>query len=141
MERAFDAPKGLQTPLHGHTLLLGCLSLIFFKKINTSPRQINSKIQEFERGHSYQVLFGVYLVFIWLGTWLGESVTKKLIENMFSGRRTLVFLRQTRLSNANGGVCHGRPTDATTVSSNASVTKASSRLSTMEELLTTSDRR
>jgi hypothetical protein len=32
------------------------------------------------------------LVFIWLGTWLGESVMKKLIENMFSGRQTL---RQT----------------------------------------------
>jgi hypothetical protein len=77
MERAFDTPKGLQTPLHGHTLLLRCLSLIFLE-INTSPRQINLKIREFERCHAYQVPFGVYLVLIWLGTWLGESVTEKV---------------------------------------------------------------
>jgi hypothetical protein len=63
MERAFDAPKGLQTPLHGHMLLLRCLSLIFLK-INTSPRQINLKTWGFERGHSYQVPIGVYSCFI-----------------------------------------------------------------------------
>jgi hypothetical protein len=40
------------------------------------------------------------------------------------------------MSHANGGVCRGRPTNTATVSSDASVAKAASRLSTVEELLT-----
>jgi hypothetical protein len=61
-------------------LLLGCLSLIFLK-INTSLRQNILKNLRLERGHSYQVPFGVYWVLIWLGTWLGESVAKKVDRN------------------------------------------------------------
>jgi hypothetical protein len=51
------------------------IAYVFLKR-NTSLRQINLKIRGFERGHSYQVPIGVYLIFIGIGAWLGEIVSK-----------------------------------------------------------------
>jgi hypothetical protein len=50
--------------------------LLIFQKRNTSLRQNNLKFQGFERGHSYQVSIGVYLIFIGIGTWLGEIASE-----------------------------------------------------------------
>jgi hypothetical protein len=61
MERAFDAPKGLQTPLHGHTLLLGCLSLIFFKKLILAQGKLIQKFKSLREVTHIRF----YLVFIW----------------------------------------------------------------------------
>jgi hypothetical protein len=89
MKRAFDAPKGLETPLHGHMLLLGCL-LLFFPKNKTSLRQ--NYFENFE-GLREVTHIRLHLVFIWFlfglePSW--EKVSrKKLNENMFSGRQTL----------------------------------------------------
>jgi hypothetical protein len=69
-----------------------------------------------------------------------KKLIKKHVFRASDAATDTGFWRQTRLSHANGGVCRERPTDAATVSSDTSVAKASSRLSTVEELLTVSDR-
>jgi hypothetical protein len=102
MERAFDAPKGLQTPLHDHTLFLGCLLPIFLK-INISPRQINLKIWGFERGHSYQVIIGVYLCLIELKLGWEKLCRRSKEEKLKTTDRTLNRTRRYSTTASSSG--------------------------------------
>ena len=74
--RAFEAPIGHKTLLCGHIVLLAPF-IAYFLKNNYSRRQNTLKIlRVWERSHIL-VSIGVYLALIWIGTWLGESVTKR----------------------------------------------------------------
>jgi hypothetical protein len=119
--------------------------IAYFSKNDTSLRQnILKNLRVWERSlisGSIWCLFGVYLAWNLVGRKHHEKVDRKHFFRASDAATDTSFWRQTHLSHANGGVCHERPTDAATVLSDMSVVKASPRLSTMEELLTTSDRR
>jgi hypothetical protein len=89
MERAFGAPKGLETPLHGHMLLLGCLSIIFLKIITSLRQNILKQIVGLREVTNIKF----HLVFIWflfvleLG-WEKES-QRKVEKTLFLRRQTL----------------------------------------------------
>ena len=66
----------LQILLCGHTLLLA-LFVAYFSKKNYSQRQIILKISRVWERSLISIPFGAYLALIEVGTWLGESITKK----------------------------------------------------------------